>query len=76
MSDQNYLIEMPRGLTAENGMKAALIGDLSISVTRTDDEGDEYQQQIILTWDDTKRLYNEIVEAWQKHGRLPEVKTK
>jgi hypothetical protein len=54
-------ILVPRALTAENGAKAALIGDFSETFDYIDDEGDECTAEIPVSWDTIKSIHKAMV---------------
>lgn len=55
---------VPRELTAENGAKSALIGEFSETFDYMDDEGDECQAEIPVSWITIKRIHRKMVELF------------
>lgn len=58
-------VQMPRGLTAENGAKAALMGEFHINREVTDDEGNEATERIDVPWVTIKEIYSAVVKHFQ-----------
>jgi len=54
---------VPLEATAENGMKAALIGEYKIKRTFIDEEGEEIERDFTLTWSEMKELYRLMLTA-------------
>jgi hypothetical protein len=55
---------VPIELTAENGMKKALIGEFREEVTRHDPENDEYwQEKITISWTTIKEIHKAMIKA-------------
>jgi hypothetical protein len=52
---------VPAELTAENGMKAALMGEFQVSITEWDEAGNEYIRKIDVPWHTIKRIHHAIV---------------
>lgn len=52
---------VPAELTAENGMKAALMGEFRVSITEWDEAGNEYIRKIDVPWHTIKRIHHAIV---------------
>lgn len=52
---------VPRELTAENGAKSALIGEFSETFDYMDDEGDECQAEIPVSWTTIKEIHKKMV---------------
>jgi hypothetical protein len=48
---------LPRKLTAENGAKAALIGEFSETVEIMDEDGEEHPMDVPVSWDTIKRIW-------------------
>ena len=55
---------VPIQATAENGMKAALIGEFIVTVTIADEENEEeYQQEYPIPWTTIKEIYRQAILA-------------
>lgn len=59
-------VQMPRGLTAENGAKAALMGEFHINREVTDDEGNEVTERINIPWATIKEIYSEAIRYFEQ----------
>lgn len=55
---------VPRELTAENGAKSALIGEFSETFDYMDDEGDECQAEIPVSWMTIKEIHKKMVKLF------------
>lgn len=53
---------VPAELTAENGMKAALIGEFREDYTITDDHGDTHRESVLVSWHNIKAIHKRVVE--------------
>lgn len=57
---------VPRELTAENGAKSALIGEFSETFDYMDDEGDECQAEIPVSWTTIKEIHKKMVALFAR----------
>jgi hypothetical protein len=57
---------LPRRLTAENGAKAALIGEFHEEFHFMDEEGDECTTKVPVSWDTIKRIWAAAVEHFDR----------
>ena len=55
-------ILVPRKLSAENGAKAALIGEFSETVQIMDEDGEEHPMDVPVSWDTIKRIWDAAAE--------------
>ena len=58
----------PIRATAENGMKAALIGEFSVPVETVDEDGDPITMTILVPWTTIKEIYSAALAAAPKFG--------
>lgn len=54
---------LPVELTAENGMKAALMGEFHVPLPDLDENGNEYIRKINVPWIVIKKIHRAIVAA-------------
>lgn len=67
--DGGDYVLVPRELTAENGMKAALIGEFFEEVTRHDVESDEYwTEKIYVSWPTIKEIHSAMIAAQEDYS--------
>lgn len=64
-------LPMPRELTAENGMKAALMGEFEIRVQQCGPNGREYTQTYPVDWNTIKKIYRKAVEVYEGQCNTP-----
>lgn len=57
------LVAVPRKLTAENGMKAALIGEFQVPFPHHDADGCEVVSQVNVPWTTIKKIHDAVVLA-------------
>ena len=57
------LVAVPRKLTAENGMKAALIGEFQVPFPHHDADGCEVVSQVNVPWTTIKKIHDAVVIA-------------
>jgi len=62
-------VKMPRTLTAENGAKAALIGEFSFCRDAVDEDGNEIAERIDVPWTTIKTIYSAAVDHFTKDMR-------
>ena len=60
------IILMPRALTAENGAKAALMGEFKIDVEITYEDGEEETIVVDVPWTTIKAIYAAAVKHFDK----------
>ena len=53
---------MPRALTAENGAKAAMIGEFWVDYEYTNEDGEEHTIKVMVPWTTIKEIYEMAVE--------------
>lgn len=63
---------LPRKLTAENGAKAALIGEFHEDFGILDENGDEQYVKVAVTWDTIKRIWEAAVRHFEGPESSPE----
>lgn len=68
---QGVTTNLPRKLTAENGAKAALIGEFHEDFGYLDDGGDERYIKVAVTWDTIKRIWDAAVAHFDQHPVAP-----
>ncbi len=66
---------LPRRLTAENGAKAALIGEFHEDFDILDENGDEQYVKVAVTWDTIKRIWEAAVRHFEGPDTSPEGKS-
>lgn len=54
---------VPAELTAENGMKAALMGEFRLSIPDMDEEGRNCLREITVPWDTIKKIHRAMLSA-------------
>lgn len=62
-------ILLPRKLTAENGAKAALIGEFYEDFGLLDEDGNEQYVKVAVTWDTIKRVWDAAVAHFENTDR-------
>lgn len=67
---------LPRKLTAENGAKAALIGEFSETVALLDEDGEEHPMSVPVSWDTIKRIWDAAVAHFAAQPPAAPVETK
>lgn len=55
---------MPRSLTAENGAKALLMGEFKEVLTLLDDDGNEINYEVPVSWSTIKEIYDKVVSHY------------
>lgn len=63
-------ILVPRELTAENGAKAALIGEFSEDITVLDEHGEEQDASVPVSWDTIKSIHRVMVRLFDTQRAL------
>lgn len=63
--DEGFVL-VPAELTAENGMKYALLGEFSERVEAFDGDGASYTTTVDVTWPTIKALHRAVVKAAPK----------
>lgn len=64
-------VMVPRELTAENGAKAFLSGEFSETFDYMDEEGDECQAEIPVSWTTIKAIHKKMVERFGVVAQRP-----
>lgn len=64
-SGTETLVLLPRKLTAENGAKAALIGEFYEDFGTQDSQGNERWSKVAVTWDTIKRIWDAAVTHFE-----------
>lgn len=59
-------VQMPRGLTAENGAKDALRWKFAIQRKILNDEGNEVTERINIPWATIKEIYSEAIRYFEQ----------
>lgn len=54
---------VPTRLTAENGMKAALMGEFHETVTQTDGDLREYTMRVPVSWTSIKEIHRAMIAS-------------
>jgi hypothetical protein len=54
---------VPTELTAENGMKAALIGEFFEEVETLDEDGNPHKMQVPVSWTTIKAIHRAMIAA-------------
>jgi len=65
-------VVVPERLTAENGAKAALMGEFRMGLPERDENGEEYVRQLNIPWTSIKEIYaaaiNHFVRSASQKG--------
>jgi hypothetical protein len=73
-TERDDFILVPRELTAENGAKAALIGEFTESFEYCDQDGDEQTAHIPVSWTTIKEIYKAAVKHFGTVSQTDKVK--
>ena len=63
MNKSERWVLLPAELTAENGMKAALMGEFHVPLPELDEHGNEHILKINVPWTLIKKIHRAIVAA-------------
>lgn len=59
---------LPTELTAENGMKAALMGEFQFPVSEVGEDGNDHTREVVVPWETIKLIYRAVLSVAR---RLP-----